>query len=840
MMQIASNEMGTAPSDSALGAETKEAFFRCLADAQRAMFAACSHVPPDVQKQIGVKVDDRQESFFALLQKLVLDGSQPVPKVAVPERDESWSPFVKFLSHPEIRPIHFVRLLLLLNGIVKASFGDDPYVFGRKFELLLNHYHQTHPYGLRELALAFKSVGLDETLIGRQQLKAWDHNPFAWEADAIWPYWAEHLDLLDQALQPTTDSWVANMRRNAFSIVASFPEPPRQFVDRLWSFAFGLKLDREPAQDALGREPGIANRVLEEITSGDPERRAIAAEWLGRIGDSATIEPLLRAVEREKEVEPRNAMEVALESLGAPLETLLNRDALYREAKDALAKGIPKELEWFPLVVLPPVRWSNSGELVPAEILQSWVIQSFKLKNPAPGPMLRRYCSQFVESERQALGRFVLETWIAQEGYTRKGPIALTCKGILAIAAACCGGEAAAAARTYLTNYPRERAGQCKALVQMLAWIDHPAAVQVLMSISSRFKPATIQEEARRLTLVLAQRKQWTVEQMADRAIPSAGLDDSGELRLSYGSRTFVARLNGQLEFLLADSAGKQIKSLPSARVSDDEMLARESKRTFAAAKKELKSVLQIQRDRLYEAMCIQRTWPLTDWETYLHRHPVMRLLCQRLVWVATRDGKELVLFRPLEDGSLTDTDDNLVTLTAESRIGLAHESTLSSEVGRDWQQHLADYNIEPLFPQFGIHEFKTSAALLEGSVLTDFEGHMIDAFTLRGRATKFGFSRGATVDGPWFNEYVKTFSTLGITAAIVFTGNTMPEANQRVALTELHFTRRNAKSVFESPVRIPLGEVPPVLLSECWNQMRQIAAGGHGFDPEWKKLVIV
>jgi hypothetical protein len=294
------------------------------------------------------------------------------------------------------------------------------------------------------------------------------------------------------------------------------------------------------------------------------------------------------------------------------------------------------------------------------------------------------------------------------------------------------------------------------------------------------------------------------------------------------------------LEFVLADEMGKPIKSLPSARVSDDETLARESKQIFSAAKKELKSILQIQRDRLYEAMCIQRTWSSTDWETYLHRHPVMRLLCQHLVWFATRGGQELTLFRPLEDGSLTDADDNLITLTAESRIGLAHESTLSSEAGRNWQQHLADYNIEPLFPQFGSHEFKPSAAQLEGSVLADFEGHMIDAFTLRGRATKFGFSRGATVDGPWFNEYVKTFLTLGITATIVFTGNSMPEENQRVALTELHFTRCQAKSLCDSAVRIPLGAVPPVLLSECWNQMRQIAAGGHGFDPEWKKLVIV
>src|SRR6185369_17042047 len=103
-------------------------------------------------------------------------------------------------------------------------------------------------------------------------------------------------------------------------------------------------------------------------------------------------------------------------------------------------------------------------------------------------------------------------------------------------------------------------------------------------------------------------------------------------------------------DFVLTDGTGKQIKSLPAPRVSDDKELAPEAKRTFAAAKKELKSILQIQRDRLYEAMCIQRTWSFDEWETHLQQHPVMRLLCQRLIWYATTDNSMPTLFHPLGD----------------------------------------------------------------------------------------------------------------------------------------------------------------------------------------------
>jgi hypothetical protein len=38
--------------------------------------------------------------------------------------------------------------------------------------------------------------------------------------------------------------------------------------------------------------------------------------------------------------------------------------------------------------------------------------------------------------------------------------------------------------------------------------------------------------------------------------------------------------------------------------------------------------------------------------------------------------------------------------------------------------------------------------------------------------------------------------------------------------------------------MRMPLGEVPVILLNECWNDLRTIAAEGTGFDPDWEKKV--
>ena len=66
----------------------------------------------------------------------------------------------------------------------------------------------------------------------------------------------------------------------------------------------------------------------------------------------------------------------------------------------------------------------------------------------------------------------------------------------------------------------------------------------------------------------------------------------------------------------------------------------RRRRKSFAATKTELKKFTGLQTTRLYEAMCTQRTWPLADWRTYLLGHPLMKFLCQRLVWLVGEDDR--------------------------------------------------------------------------------------------------------------------------------------------------------------------------------------------------------
>jgi Domain of unknown function (DUF4132) len=505
------------------------------------------------------------------------------------------------------------------------------------------------------------------------------------------------------------------------------------------------------------------------------------------------------------------------------------------------------------------------------------------LKTAEAGPTLRRYCSLFHPEDREKLGMFVLESWIAKDItpkytsdqaadeaqriarqtaiYAKQYPqhypdfneervyqanfnqlliqpegSQTATKGILAVAGACCGSKAAPIVHRYVKQWYGYRGAQSKALLQVLAWIDQPVATQVVLSVANRFRTKGIQEEAMRLCQMLAERKGWTLDELADRTIPTAGFDEDGRIELDYGSRSFVASLADDMSIVLTNQDGKTISSLPDPNQSDDAEQAKQAKAALSNARKELKSVLTMQKDRLYESLCTQRTWGFEDWDTYLRKHPIVGRYCQRLVWTAYEDDKLIGSFRPLPDGSLTNHHDDEVNLGQETSIRLGHDQTLHPDDRTAWLQHLSDYNVEPLFQQFGKQLFELPEAMKDATEINDFLGHLVKAFSLRNRLTRQGYTRGAAQDGGWFFDYKKTFLSLGVEAIIEFSGNGLPEENRTVALHRLYFARKDLGGGPSYSEELTLGQLPGVLLAECWNDIRLAAAEGTGFAEDWEK----
>jgi hypothetical protein len=791
---------------------------------------------------------------------------------------------LRLAKHPEATT---PMLLKLLWAFGMLSIGNNRGLGGPTSEAIGHVHRRTGKPTLLELSLYLDGMGLhgaDE--IFSTYMSSYGTIARDWAPAAVWPFFAHHLERLTKLLDPSQrkDYWFD--RGGVFRAIATLPTPPATVVNALFDLALsGPRADRALAQAALQTLPGKEARIVNALVDGKADVRTVAAQWLMRLKWADAVPALEKAVVKEKHDVAKGAMLDALQSLGQPVEKYLDRDALAKESDKALEKGLPKDLEWFPWAAMPAVRWVDTGAPVPTSVLRWLLVQAVKQKSPEPNAVLRKYCAMFAPRDREAFGQFVLEAWLAEDvrpndpeealkqaranatqiqqaiaQYPKyydatlkartfeehvasylpallKQPAgtAIGSKGLLAVVAACAAERVAPPVFRYLKEWYGNRAAQGKALIAMLAWVEHPGATQLMLSIGNRFRTKSFQEEATRQAEALAERKGWTLDELADRTMPSAGFDESGVLELSYGERVFTARLLPDFKVELFNPDGKKIAALPDPRQDDDADRAKDAKKAFSAAKKEIKGIVELQTDRLYEALCTGRDWSFEDWSTYLNQHPVVRRLVQRLVWgVVDVDGKVTATFRPLDDGTLSDNDDNAVAPEANARVRVAHDSNLPAADVQKWQQHLKDYEVKSLFQQFGKGTWTLPATLRGETAVMDFEGHLIEAFPLRGRTGKLGYQRGQTGDGGWFDTYEKRFPTLGLVAVIEFSGNPLPEENRTVALHRLYFTHAKGEEFGNS--EIPLGEVPAVLLSECYNDLRLVAADGSGFDPEWQK----
>ncbi len=806
-----------------------------------------------------------------------------------------------FLEHPDCRLIHAVRFLAMVGEIDRVHGTYQGILWHAAAHLEIFRRSHSPRITLRQVAEAIRSLDLPDDMLVVATFHVY-YSMFDWEPEAVWPFFVGKMDRLEQAFLPGASDWQGRWERRhefegALRVLTKFPQVPPTLVSKIWDLAIGSnKADRLRAQPIAAKLPDLHERLLQALASRNAQMRAVTAEWMGRLGDRRFVAPLHVAAKREKQDATLEEMFTALERLGESIESYLNREKLRADAEKGLKKGVPTALEWFPWEGLPKVHWQDTGEEVPDQVVTWWLVQNYKLKSPEAGPLLRRYCAMLQPDERAELGRFVLSTWLDQDlkpkhsdvearalakqqalqtwqGYQqglqwcqqhgqpphpalqvtlqqieeaafeqlkRQRGSAVSEKGLLALAGACCDDAAVAPVQRYLTEWYGYRVGQCRALVAMLASVDRPAAIQYLLSITNRFRTKSIREEAERQVQILAERKGWTLDELADRTLPTAGFDEDGKLELDYGSRQFVVRVTSRLEAVLSDTEGKTLKSLPQPRKDDDEAQAKAAKKVLSAAKSELKKFTGQQTTRLYEAMCTERTWTAEDWRTYVLGHPLARFLCQRLVWAEYGGDRVTQTFRPLDDRTLTDAEDGEVQLAPDAQIRIAHACRVSAETAAAWARHLADYDVAPLFTQFGREPYVLPEEKQTVTSLGDFEGHMVEAFKLRSAATKLGYTRGQTQDGGWFFDYVKVFPGLGLEACLGFSGNGLPEENRTVALMELAFQRRSPQkgALLPHAARLPLGQVPDVLLTECYNDVRSIAATGSGFDPNWKELV--
>lgn len=731
----------------------------------------------------------------------------------------------------------------------------------------------------RMLAAIWSRLGGTETL--RVHMGSdWGRSLDAWQDTNLWQNFAENLDLIDEGLGMRPQSGDhAFYRMAAIEALQLFPKVPKRYLGALMDLATGTsKTFREPARKLLAGAPQIDDAIAALLTDGKQDTRAGAADWLADRKSASQIPALRTALKKEKSEIARAAILSALERLGDDISDQFSEEVLLAEAKKGLGKALPKALEWFPFDALPPVRWRDGSAINP-EIVKWWIVLANKLKQPGGNALFDLYLERMKPEDAERLGQMVLRTWIAHDtvgptedeanAYAKQNAdstykayktwdpsttlesifsmlkrsklgeyhgSAIANKGVLALSVRTNGADMAEAAKSFLKNHG-SRVAQCKAMIDCLGANPSPAAIQVVLATANRFKAKTVQAHAQAGIEEIAERRGWTADQLADRTIPTAGFDETGQMELDCGhERIYSVLYDTDGKVVLRNPSGKEVKSLPAARTEEETDLVKAAKKALSNARKEVKQVNTLQNSRLFEAMCTERLWDAGEWRDFVLRHPIAGRLAQRLVWLGLDGGGAVVAsFRPLEDGSLSGPEDETIEIDTLTSVKLAHQSLVDDATGELWTSHLDDYEVEPLFPQFGRPLLELSEPQKKETEIDDRKGHMIETFRLRGAATKLGYERGEAMDGGSFMDYTKQYQGLGLIVAIEFSGSYLPEENIPAALTALKF-RKIAKGGGSYGAGMKLGDVPAALLSESWNDFHEIAAAGTGYDADWER----
>ncbi|WP_440109018.1 DUF4132 domain-containing protein [Paenibacillus sp. QZ-Y1] len=354
--------------------------------------------------------------------------------------------------------------------------------------------------------------------------------------------------------------------------------------------------------------------------------------------------------------------------------------------------------------------------------------------------------------------------------------------------------------------------------VKVLAYLKDPSALMAIDKIKRGVKNRQVKGAAEEALQLAADNMGLTPEQLEDRLVTTLGFDEKGTMQLSYGERSFLIKVNGDLQVVVFnEETGKSVKSLPAPAQKDDAELAAQSKARFTQLKKDLKSMVNIQAQRLEESLSKQRLWSADEWKALFVQNVIMQKFAVGLIWGTYEDGQLVTTFRYMEDGTFNTVDEDEYELPSGSLVGLIHPLELDQATLEGWKTQLENYEIKQPFEQLNreIHvpeDEDKNKVEYERLPESDFSP---TAFPKA--LEKYGWIKGPAQDGGWYHEFYKEYGDLVAELRFSGTSITYYEGLDDITLESLHFFKPNNKQYYYYGDNKPiaLGNIPGRVFSE-------------------------
>ena len=315
-------------------------------------------------------------------------------------------------------------------------------------------------------------------------------------------------------------------------------------------------------------------------------------------------------------------------------------------------------------------------------------------------------------------------------------------------------------------------------------------ALMMVNDISAKFPHNQVKKAAKAAFTYAAKALDLPEDVLADKIVPTLGLDKNGEAVIDYGARTFTLSLMPDFSISFFDNEKqKSVKSLPKPAAADDAVKAEEAKKYVSELKKQLKAVTAAQKTRLETVFRNGRTWDTEAWSRLFVDNPVMHRFACTLVWGVYNDGKLGATFRYSDDGSFCDENDDIFELPENAVISLVHPIELEQDIIDAWLEQLSDYEIVQPFAQISANVITLGTEDVdEKNYISKYNGRTFTVSSMNNAAKKHNFIRSTVEDGGGFTGYHIQDRVLGIGIKFGFEGMYMgQDYAETVELTNVY-----------------------------------------------------
>ncbi|MDE5891559.1 MAG: DUF4132 domain-containing protein, partial [Acetatifactor sp.] len=417
---------------------------------------------------------------------------------------------------------------------------------------------------------------------------------------------------------------------------------------------------------------------------------------------------------------------------------------------------------------------------------------------------------------------------------------------VLLAASIHCGSDIVQRLYHQIQEWPKNARGAIAAeAVQALALSPQPQALLIVDGLARKFKFRQVKAAAGQALEFAASQLGLTREQLEDRIVPNLGFDEHMERRFDYGPRNFTVTITPALEVEIFDENGKKLKNIPSPGVKDDAEKAAAAYAEFKEMKKQMKTTISSQKQRLELALSAERLWTVEAWQELFVRNPIMHQFAIGLIWGIYEEHKLVQSFRYMEDGSFNTEDEEEYILPEQGQIGLVHPIELTRESLETWKQQLEDYEITQPIEQLNRVVYYLTQEEQEGKSLERFGGMILNDLSLGGKLITLGWYRGSVQDGGGFDTYYREDVSLGLGAELHFSGSYVGSGSmggEEITVYDVRFYKagtieRGSYCYDEAKgdKQLPLKDIPQRYFSEIVWQLTKATASSKERDEDWK-----